>query len=69
MREKRGYAQADPMNDKDLRPRLPRALARRENAAPSSPEWEAAMDEIDELSAVARRAIVARNDGRVPVPA
>jgi hypothetical protein len=57
------------MNDKDLRSRLQRALARRYNAAPSSPEWEAAMDEMDELSAQARRSILARRDGRVPVTA
>jgi hypothetical protein len=57
------------MNDQELRPRLERALARRDASAPSSPEWDAAMDEIDELSAQARRAILARNDGRVPVSA
>jgi hypothetical protein len=58
------------MNDRDLlRPRLERALARRDAAAPYSPEWAAAMDEMDELSALAHRAILARRDGRVPVTA
>jgi len=57
------------MNDQELRPRLERALARRDAAAPFSREWDAAMDEIDALSAQARRAILARHDGRVPVPA
>jgi hypothetical protein len=63
-------AQAGHMNDRELlRPRLERALARCDAAAPYSPEWAAAMDEIDELSAVAHRAILARRDGRIPVTA
>jgi hypothetical protein len=63
-------AQTEPMSDPELlRPRLERALARRDAAAPFSPEWDAAMDEIDALSVQARRAILARHDGRVPVSA
>ena len=58
------------MNDRELlRPRLERALARCDAAAPYSPEWAAAMDEMDELSALAHRAILARRDWRVPVTA
>jgi hypothetical protein len=62
--------QAGDMNDRELlRPRLERALARCDAAAPYSPEWAAAMDEMDELRALAHRAILARRDGRVPVTA
>ena len=51
-----------------LRPRLHRAFARRDNAASHSPEWAAAMDEIDDLTArLARLAILARVERRLPV--
>jgi len=69
MRSGEVQAQAEAMTDQELRPRLERALARRDAAAPSSPEWDAAMDEIDALSAQARRTILAQHDGGVPVPA
>jgi CHAD domain-containing protein len=62
--------QVGDMNDRELlRPRLERALARCDAAAPSSPEWAAAMHEMDELSALAHRAILARRDGRRAVAA
>jgi hypothetical protein len=56
-------------NPEILRPRLERALARRDAAAPYGPEWAAAMEELDELRARARRAILARTDDRIAVSA
>ena len=57
------------MNDLEiLRRRLDRARARRDEGAPSSPDWAAAMEEIDELTArLARIAVLARAEQRVAV--
>ena len=50
-----------------LRDRLRRATVRRENSVAFSPEWQAAMGEIDDLTAgLARLAIRARTEAAVP---
>jgi hypothetical protein len=53
-----------------LRGRLERATARRDAGAPYSPDWDAAMADIDELTTrLARLAILARSLPRVPAAA
>jgi len=50
--------------------RLERSKARRDAGAPYSPDWDAAMAEIDDLAArLARLAILARALPRVPAAA
>ena len=51
-----------------LQRRLELARARRDSQPPFSPDWDAAMSDIDEVTAsLARLAILARAQLRVPV--
>jgi len=53
-----------------LQRRLELARARRDSQPPFSPDWDAAMSDIDEVTAsLARLAILARVEHRVPVTA
>ena len=49
--------------------RLAVAIARRDEASPFSPEWDAAMSHLDELRVVAREILLARNARKVTIPA
>jgi hypothetical protein len=49
--------------------RLEIAIARRDEASPFSPEWDAAMSHLDELRVVAREILLARTARKVPLPA
>jgi hypothetical protein len=58
------------MNDMDsLRHRLRMAIARRNEASPFSPEWDAAMSQLDELRTVAREILIARNARQIAIVA
>jgi hypothetical protein len=58
------------MNDMDsLRHRLKMAIARRNEASPFSPEWDAAMSQLDELRTIAREILIARNARQIAVVA
>jgi hypothetical protein len=53
-----------------LERRLELARARRDSQPSFSPEWDAAMSDIDDLTArLARLAILARAEHRVPITA
>jgi hypothetical protein len=53
-----------------LERRLVLARARRDLQPPFSPDWEAAISDIDDLTArLARLAILARSEHRVPLTA
>jgi hypothetical protein len=58
------------MNDMDsLRRRLRLAIARRNAASPFSPEFDAAMSQLDDLRTVAREILIARNARQIAVVA
>jgi hypothetical protein len=58
------------MNDMDsLGRRLRTSIARRNEASPFSPEWDAAMSQLDELRTVAREILIARNARQAAVVA
>jgi hypothetical protein len=58
------------MNDlESLRRLLRLAIARRNEASPFSPEWDAAMSHLDELRIAAREVRLARSAAPVPIPA
>lgn len=58
------------MNDLEtLRHRLRVAIARRNEASPFSPEWDAAMSNLEELRTAAREIRLARYAREAPIPA
>ena len=63
-------AQTSFMNHPEtLGHRLELAIARRDGASPSSPEWDAAMSNLDELRVIARKIMLARNARKEPLQA